>query len=77
MIRGRAAAVLCAATVLAGCSGSGALDRLTDVKAGAAFTLDTGLIVRLADAEAPHATAARTAAGSAKARDALAKLVQG
>ena len=81
MIRGRAAAVLCAATVLAGCSGSGALDRLTrgetgrvtDVKAGDAFTLDTGLVVRLADVEAPHGTAA----GAAEARDALAKLVQG
>jgi micrococcal nuclease len=70
-----------AAALLSGCGGSGELDRLTagetgrvvDVRSGDAFTLDTGLLVRLADVEAPHGSDP----GAAEARDALKTLVLG
>lgn len=81
MIGRRAVLVACAASVLAGCSGAGELDRLTrgeagrvtEVRTGDAFVLDSGLVVRLAGVEAPHGTDP----GAAEARDALTKLVQG
>jgi endonuclease YncB( thermonuclease family) len=81
MIGLRLAATLCFAVTLAGCNGSGELDRLTrgeagrvtEVRAGDAFVTETGLVVRLAGVEAPHGADP----GAAEARDALARLVQG
>jgi micrococcal nuclease len=77
----RAAAWVCVALLLAGCSGAGELDRLTrgetgrvtEVRVGDAFVLETGLLVRLAGVEAPHGSDP----GAVEARDALARLVQG
>jgi micrococcal nuclease len=69
------------AVLLSGCGAAGELDRLTagesgrvvDVRAGDAFTLETGLVVRLADVEAPHGSDP----GADEARDALKSLVLG
>ena len=77
----RLVAGFCAAAALGGCNGAGELDRLTRgetgrvvaIVAGDAFTLETGLVVRLADVEAPHGAAA----GAVEARDVLTKLVRG
>jgi micrococcal nuclease len=73
--------VVFAAALLSGCGGSGELDRLTtgetgkvvDVRSGDAFTLESGLLVRLADVEAPHGSDP----GADEAREALKALVLG
>lgn len=81
MMGGRLVAVLCFAALAAGCSGAGALDRLSrgetgqvmQIRQGDDFVLNSGLEVRLAGVEAPH----NNEPGAAEAKAALTSLVQG
>jgi micrococcal nuclease len=77
----RAFIVLCVGAALSGCGASGELDRLSagesgrvvDIRAGDAFTMDSGLVVRLAGVEAPHGSAP----GAEAATEALSRLTLG